>query len=97
MRVRAKGLCENCGQQRGTEIHHRRTRGMGGSSDPATNSPANLMLLCGDCHRWATVNPKEALDVGVNVPQGFDPSEVEVVIAGELTYLTPDGHYQRRP
>lgn len=49
-------LCERCGSALGTNIHHRRPRGAGGSSDPATNVPSNLLLLCGSgttgCHGW---------------------------------------------
>ena len=49
-------LCERCGSALGTNIHHRRPRGAGGRSDPATNLPSNLLLLCGSgttgCHGW---------------------------------------------
>jgi hypothetical protein len=55
------------------EIHHRRPRGMGGSRDPKTNSPANLILLCPDHHAWVESNRTEALEMGFLVPQGHDP------------------------
>ncbi|MGW5645040.1 hypothetical protein ACWEV3_40865 [Saccharopolyspora sp. NPDC003752] len=49
-------LCERCGTALGTNVHHRRPRGAGGSKDPATNLPSNLLLLCGSgttgCHGW---------------------------------------------
>ncbi|MFI0469270.1 HNH endonuclease [Saccharopolyspora sp. 5N102] len=49
-------LCERCGVALGANIHHRRPRGAGGSKDPATNTPSNLLLLCGSgttgCHGW---------------------------------------------
>jgi hypothetical protein len=46
------GLCVACGS-RFEEIHHRYRRGMGGSSDPEINSPANLLCLCSIHHRQA--------------------------------------------
>ncbi|MGW1675973.1 hypothetical protein [Saccharopolyspora sp. NPDC002376] len=49
-------LCERCGCALGTNVHHRRPRGAGGSKDLATNLPSNLLLLCGSgttgCHGW---------------------------------------------
>lgn len=46
------GLCTAC-PNRFDEIHHRYRRGMGGSSDPEINSPANLICLCAFHHRQA--------------------------------------------
>lgn len=49
-------VCERCGTHRGANLHHRRPRQMGGSTDPATNTASNLLLLCGSgttgCHGW---------------------------------------------
>lgn len=49
---RDSGLCVACGH-RFDEIHHRYRRGMGGSSDPQINSPANLICLCAFHHAQA--------------------------------------------
>jgi 5-methylcytosine-specific restriction protein A len=54
--VRERVLCEEClaaTPQRvtpGTELHHRVGRARGGTDDPA-----NLVLLCADCHRVHTL------------------------------------------
>lgn len=61
---RDDGMCVHCGRTvvdpdslapvAEYSLQHRRARGMGGSKDPASNAPANLLLLCGDgvtgCH-----------------------------------------------
>lgn len=67
-------------------VHHRRARGMGGSKDPVTNSPANLLLLCGSgtsgCHGRIEKHRSWALESGLLVRQGHDPREVEVLVGG---------------
>lgn len=45
------------------DIHHRRGRGMGGTKID-THGYARLVLLCGDCHRWAERNRAEAYATG---------------------------------
>ena len=58
---RDSGLCVACGQ-RFDEIHHRYRRGMGGSSDPEINSPANLICLCAFHHRHAESQRTDAAE-----------------------------------
>lgn len=48
--ARAGGVCELCGVLPVAQIHHRRPRGMGGTSDPGTNRAANGLALCSCCH-----------------------------------------------
>jgi hypothetical protein len=70
--IRANFVCEFCGSNRGSNsmgfwsVHHRRPRGMGGSKDPQTNSPENLLLLCGSgttgCHGYFESHRKEAYE-----------------------------------
>lgn len=62
---RDSGLCVVCGD-RFEEIHHRYRRGMGGSSDPESNSPANLLCLCRIHHREA-----ESRRADVSAPLGL--------------------------
>ena len=63
-------------------IQHRRARGMGGSRDKATASPANGVILCGHatspdgCHHHVEAEPQWALSRGYRVPQGLDPATV---------------------
>ena len=42
-------LCEICGKP-AVDIHHIERRGMGGTTNPESNSIFNLMALCRDCH-----------------------------------------------
>jgi hypothetical protein len=76
------------------EIHHRRPRGMGGSRDPQTNSPANGILLCPEHHRWIEANRAEALVMGLLVRQIHDPAmqPVDHGVFG-LVYLNNDATY----
>lgn len=82
-------------------VHHRRNRGSGGSSDPAINSPANLLLVCGTgttgCHGWIGERPEEARDEGyaVSLNSRQDPASVPVHHAVHgLIYLTDDGGWR---
>lgn len=107
---RAGWCCETCGQLLWTpdlgwftphSFHHRRARGMGGSTAADTNSPANLLLLCGTgttgCHGWIESNRTKALDRGWLVLQGQDPASVCVVFPSmqgrQVVLLDHDGHY----
>jgi hypothetical protein len=63
--AREENRCARCGVtlpgECGTgEVHHRRSRGQGGSSHPLINSPANLVLLGSSCHRDITLNANRA-------------------------------------
>lgn len=68
VRRRAKGICERCGSRRGTNVHHRIPRGMGGSSNEYINRPGNLVYLCGSgttgCHGWIESHRAEARESG---------------------------------
>jgi hypothetical protein len=104
---RALGCCEICGRILFDErarvvgpysVHHRQPRGMGGSSRREINSPANLLLLCGDattpggCHAHVESNRALAYGNGWLVRASADPAEVPVLLAGGDWYrLTDDG------
>lgn len=49
--------CAGCGSTWNLSIHHRRPRGMGGTSNVLIEQPWNGLALCGDgvrgCHGWA--------------------------------------------
>lgn len=98
VRERPGGRCEHCGRADGPmDIHHRRPRAMGGTTDPATNLPSNLVLLDRPCHEWLESHRAEALRAGFLVPQGVDPTTVPVFIAGGWVWLTEDGYYREVP
>ena len=46
----AKECCEYCGSTNILDVHHVRSKGMGGSSNPAIHHPDNLITLCRYCH-----------------------------------------------
>lgn len=109
---RANWCCELCGTQLGDpghparwyephSFHHRRPRGMGGTTRVETNEPPNLLLLCGTgttgCHGRVEADRAAAIAAGWLVAQTQDPSTVPVdITAGAgLVHLTPDGRYER--
>jgi hypothetical protein len=77
-------------------LQHRRARGMGGSKDPETNDPANLVLVCGSattgCHGYIEQHREHAIRRGFNVPQRKRPTEVALQDwHGQWWFLEPDG------
>lgn len=88
IRERDHNRCVLCGVWVGDggQIHHRRARGMGGSRDPLTASPANGLTLCAgpyngnQCHEHIESHRRWALDHGFLVRQGTDPASVAVVV-----------------
>jgi hypothetical protein len=92
IRQRSDSWCEYCGKQRGTEIHHRRPRGMGGTRRESSNTASNGLLLCGDCHRWAESDRAEALLYGVLLLQIQNPLKSSVKYRGQYVYLDDRGN-----
>lgn len=81
---RDTGMCLRCpGGRMAAQLHHRRPRGMGSTSRPETNLPANLVSLCAECHAWIESHRDVATLQGWLVPQVYDPAEVAI--------LTPRG------
>jgi hypothetical protein len=90
------GGCIVCGRRlppKGWTPQHRRARGMGGSGDPVTVSPANGLAVHElPCHRRIEENPLWALVMGYRVPQHGDPVGTAVRGWDGKTYrLTSDG------
>jgi 5-methylcytosine-specific restriction enzyme A len=91
---RSDGACERCGLAAPAyQLHHRRCRGMGGSSRDDTNQPANGFTVCISCHNHIESNREEALFAGWLVRQGHDPATVPVMRRGEWVLLDNDGYY----
>lgn len=82
-------------------IHHRQPRGMGGSTDPLSASPANLLTLCGSgttgCHGWVESHRTQAEALGFIVRHGIDPATVPVWIDGYRWMLRHDGSKSPQP
>lgn len=76
---------------------------MGGTWREDTNSPANLVILCGtgteSCHGWVETNRAEAYRLGLLVKQNAAPSQVSIQHAVHgLCWLTDDGDWvQEQP
>jgi len=106
---RAGGCCERCGRRLQVDghwiaaysIHHRRPRAMGGSRRAGTNSPANLLLLCGTgtsgCHGWVEAHRVTALANGFLLNQGDDPGAWPVRLHQGIRWLTDDGGLSTHP
>lgn len=97
--ARSGECCEGCGRglDRDTwECHHRRTKGMGGSADPATNAPVNLLALCpSPCHADATSGEPWTWDAGLRVKQYANPADIPVLYRGRrLVFLTETGELE---
>ena len=89
---RSGGVCERCGVRPVEALHHRRPRGMSGSRRADTNTPANCLASCNECHLYIESNRTEALEMGWLVRQGHDPEHVPVMYRGMgLVQLHPDG------
>jgi len=76
--------------------HHRRPKGLGGSSAADRHDVANLVWLDADCHRWVHDHPKAAAEAGFIVPRssGRHPLEVPITnLAGETKWLDNEGQY----
>lgn len=75
--------CVRCGMQ-STQIHHRRPRGMGGTTQQSTDEPANGVVLCGSgttgCHGWVESHRSQAVSDGLIVSQGQEPATVPVLL-----------------
>ena len=80
--------CEICGGSLqgvdGMSIHHRKPRGMGGTTDIKINSAANLMAICGSgttgCHGWLESHREVAYEKGWLVHRYDDPAEIPVEV-----------------
>lgn len=103
--------CVRCGRdatgERGRDwsVQHRRPRGMGGSRRNDTNSPQNLIVLCGSatspggCHEAVESHRAEAIANGWLLWQTQDPAAEPVLVAhsSRWVWLTEDGRYSSEP
>lgn len=81
--ARAGYACELCrGSAEGGSRHHRRPAGMGGSKNPITHSPANVVLLCGSgttgCHGKVEGDRLWGYATGLLVRQHNDPRDIPI-------------------
>ena len=89
---RAQGYCEVCaGVKPGMQVHHRRPRAMGGSRRDDTNTAANGLYLCPDCHANIESHRWLAQERGLLLKQNQTPSEAPVSLRGRFVRLCDDG------
>lgn len=97
LRERCGLRCERCAtpftHSNGGDPHHRRPRGMGGSSETGTNRLGNLVGICRPCHDHIESHRARSLAEGWLVPQGRDPRSVPVLsqLHGGWVLLSDDG------
>lgn len=85
--------CQRCGRSvkwDGGQIHHRKPRSMGGTKDPAINDPANLVLVCNDCHGHIESYREQSYELGWLLSYGQDPTQIPVLRFGR-TWEVTDG------
>jgi len=76
--ARDGGRCQRC-YGTAIDVHHRRPRGMGGTSDDYISyGLANLVSFCRKCHDWVHAHPAASYELGWLVKSGEDPAEVPV-------------------
>jgi 5-methylcytosine-specific restriction enzyme A len=71
--------CVRCLRE-ATDVHHRKVKGVGGTSDQEVAfGLANLILLCRACHSYVHQNPAEAYKTGYLVHSWDDPETIGVI------------------
>ncbi len=91
---REQGECARCSRSLAYEyheLHHRRARGAGGSRQPVTNLPGNLIWLDSACHAHIESHRTEALADGFLVAQFETPALVPLLYQSEWSLLSDCG------
>lgn len=88
---RSNGVCEVCGQEKATQMHHRRPRGMGGSRETRIHQPSMLLHLGNDCHEYIEHHRAEAIDEGWLLKNANDDRPVRIV--GRYVAFDDDGGF----
>jgi hypothetical protein len=76
-----------------TQHHHRRPRRSGGSTDPATETAANLLHLCERHHRTVELYRAVAYKAGWLIHAGHDPATTPVLLHAGWVTLNDEGTY----
>ncbi len=69
---RSGGMCERCGAERATDMHHRQLRRHG------DHLPANLVHVCRTCHNAVHADPAKAELAGFIVPSWANPRQCPI-------------------
>lgn len=84
------GRCCRCGH-RATEVHHRISLQMGGSTHPDRHRFDKLVSLCSACHGWAHGNDPARVDHGYVIEHHVDAWTVPLLTLNGPRWLTPTG------
>lgn len=90
---RAGGLCEVCGGA-GSDIHHRKPRGAGGTRDGAINALSNLTLLCRRDHARVESERALAYERGWLVHSWDEPGLVPFLRLGRFCLFDDVGGFE---
>jgi 5-methylcytosine-specific restriction enzyme A len=85
--------CEICGSPVGEDLlqlHHRRPRGMGSTTQPESAAVTNCLAICPSCHRMVESYRHVALMCGWLVSNFTDPVDAAVLYCGVWCWLKPD-------
>lgn len=99
VQARFANRCAVCGGYNGGTIHHRKPRRAGGTVDPATNYPSNLLWVCGTgtsgCHGTIESHRTRAYDNGWLLGDRAQPAGVAVLLwDGRRVLLDDEGGYR---
>ena len=91
VRNRDHHRCILCGIPSG-ESHHRRPRGLGGTSLTWVNLPANLVTLCRRCHTEVESRREHYRELGFLIPFSSDEAEmIPLTYPDRYVWLYDDG------
>jgi hypothetical protein len=90
-------MCERCGIEPATNIHHRRARGMGGTKTQI-HTAEWLLHLCGSgttgCHGYIEAHPEISYSKGWKLRRGHIPEQTPVQTPAGWVILTAEGDYK---
>jgi len=89
--ARSGSVCEVCGNAWAEQLHHRRPRASGGSRRVDTNSPANILALCAQCHTQVESKRSWAIVHGRLLQQHQDPAVTPVLLRHGWLLLHDNG------
>lgn len=93
--IRRDKCCIRCGAVPGLDVHHRRARMAGGTSDPVIAfGLANLVTLCRTHHDYFEQHPDEARELKLRLGPDEVPAETPVRYFGRWVLLADDGSIQ---
>jgi len=94
--TRDEGRCVVCAEQ-GSDVHHRRNRGIGGATrDLTAHAYSRLVLLCRVCHKRVTEDPAWGERTGLWIRHDVRPCwAVPLLYRGVWVLLDDDGGVTR--